>query len=426
MQYSESLALVRDTAATQPVLETEFVSLEASLGRVASNDIVAEERIPPYDNSAVDGFAMRSEDTRELSSGRTRRFPVLGTIIAGDTPPRSRRKSGVWEIMTGAPFPPGLDASVKVEDVRVRRDDRGRPIEIELEKELSNRENLRGAGEDFFPGRRVIYRGTLIGPEHILALAALGVARVPVFRPCRLSVLATGRELATVGEILTPGKVRDSTGPFLRAVLAQMGVANRLYGKVGDDPREFISVMERIIRDQPDVILTTGAVSMGIHDFVTTAIRDLGGEILFHKVAIRPGKPILFARFPRGPVVFGLPGNPVSTVVGTRFFVEPYLRALTYRSVETAVRARLKKDAGKPEGLRCFFKAKLEIGAEGAWVTVLPGQPSFMISPLLASTAWAVLPEKGSKVPRGEWIDVFPVYSPAHAWSEERPGIDGE
>jgi molybdopterin molybdotransferase len=174
---------------------------------------------------------------------------------------------------------------------------------------------------------------------------------------------------------------------------------------VRDDPRRFRAVLARALRWKPDTVITTGAVSMGKHDFVTGEVRRLGAKILYHKVAIRPGKPGLVARLPNGPVLFGLPGNPVSTVVGWRFFVLPHLRRRLGLPPAPAQRLRLVSPAPKPEGLRCFFKARREAGG----VRVLPGQSSHQISPLLAADCWAVLPERGALTRARTLVEVHPL-----------------
>ena len=179
----------------------------------------------------------------------------------------------------------------------------------------------------------------------------------------------------------------------------------RHFGIVKDEPADFAARLDRALELEPDLILTTGAVSMGRHDFVPKALEEHGGELVFHKAAIRPGKPVLAARV-GGALLLGLPGNPLSTVVGLRFFAEPYLRRLLGRPDEKPRLAPLAAAAGKPEGLRCFFKAAL---TEDFKVRVLEGQASFQIDPLLSADCWAVLPEAGKRVEAGAAVEVYPL-----------------
>ncbi|MBI2605745.1 MAG: molybdopterin molybdotransferase MoeA [Deltaproteobacteria bacterium] len=421
ISYHEALDVIRGLAVGRE-LAGEAVALEEGIGRISACDISSAECIPPFDNSAMDGFAVTASRTRSASVAAPARFRVVGCVAAGDPIFRhDGTPDAAIEIMTGAAMPEGaLDAVVKVEDVEILRDSRGKVSEILLRRPLKSRENVRGRGEDFRPGQRALAAGTTIMPEHVMALASLGVARIEVRRQPLVAVVSTGRELVHHAEAtLAPGMIRNSTAPYLMTALSRYGARAKYYGAIPDDPGHFIDIMAGILRDAPDVILTTGAVSMGKHDFIGAALEKLGATIRFHKVAIRPGKPLLVADwekpFPAGPkkkspVVFGIPGNPVSTAVGLRFFVEPYLRAVAGLPPEKPMRAKITADSTKPEGLRCFFKARMLVSDQGAGVTVLSGQPSFMVSPMLAANAWAVLPEAENQARSGTVVDVYPLH----------------
>ena len=417
ISYGEAMRILRESARAFPILETEELDLDQAIGRITAAAITSQEQIPPYANSAMDGFAVRAEWTKGASPDHPRRFPVVGSVVAGDAPPASAPREGVWEIMTGAPFPVGFDASIRIEDVTVTRDERGAPLSIEIHDEAVPGQNYRDAGEDFDVGTVALPAGRRIRPEDALALASLGAARVSVRRRPRIALISTGRELVEPGEKPGAGQIRNSTGVFLKAAVRDAGYEFSYYGIVADEPKDFARVMATVLTSRPDVIITTGAVSMGKHDFVGTSLEELGAEISFHKAAIRPGKPILFGRFPKGPAVFGLPGNPVSTVVGFRFFVTPYLREAQALPPEKPLRAQVKapngKSVGKPDGLRCFYKARLHRGDSEPRIEILPGQLSFMVSPLLRADAWAVLDEKGDEAAEGQWIDVFPLSASA-------------
>ena len=247
-------------------------------------------------------------------------------------------------------------------------------------------------------------------PQHILTLGSHGIPRLKVRRKPRIAILATGKEIVEVGEPLQSGQIWNSTAPFLKTALSALGTDPTFYGIVKDDPEAFFQIMNRIFSDAPDVVITTGAVSVGKHDFIAQALSDLKAQILFSKVAIRPGKPILFAKLPQGPSFFGLPGNPVSTAVGMRFFVVPFLRKMLGQAQEKPWTALLEKSARKPEGFRCFFKARVESRRGALHVSILPGQSSFMISPLLEANAWAVLPEEAKSIQEGTPLELFPLW----------------
>jgi molybdopterin molybdotransferase len=315
------------------------------------------------------------------------RLAVVGSVLAGDRP--RVFPPGAVEIATGAPIPPGFDAVVRFEDVKRTRSG------IELAAPAVKGDYVRYAGTDMSPGRVLAEPGERLDSRHVLAFAALGLHAVEVRRRPRVALISTGSEL-------TNGQLRNSTAPYLAAACAELGAEFEHLGTVPDEEQAFLALAGKA--KGFDVLLTTGAVSMGPKDFVTEALGKLGAKTLFHKTRIRPGKPILFATLPGGPAVFGLPGNPLSTVVGFRFFVTPYLRRRLGRPDEKPRRLRIAADAPKPEGLRCFFKARVE----SERVRMMEGQASFRIEPLLRADAWAVLPEDGETAKAGELVDVYP------------------
>jgi len=424
--YLDAVRILTEEAAAKRI-PSEEMSLVKALNCVLAEDILSPEAVPNFDNSAMDGFAVESALTQGAGPERKVAFDVLGTVSAGESG-EGFTQNGAVEIMTGAPMPAGrFDAVVKVEDVEVQRDDSGKPVRISLRAPVKWHENVRLKGEDFQVNQLAAKAGTEVTPELVMALASLGVSRVRARRKPRVAVISTGRELVDhESGTLRPGMIRNSTGPYLMAALPLLGAEGRFYGTIHDEPEHFIELFQRVCAEGVDVVLTTGAVSMGKHDFVREALEGLGARVVFHKVAIRPGKPVLFAQIPGGPAVFGLPGNPVSTSVGLRFFVEPYLRELRGLPAEKPIRARMLRTTGKPEGLRCFFKAELKVSEEAAEVEILTGQASFMVSPLLRSNVWAILEEPGRQVPEGAVVNVYPLFPMAREWGRltHRPGHD--
>lgn len=394
---------IRQINSSAPRLTIEEVPCEHALGRVLSSKVLSPESLPPFTNSAMDGFAMSSREF-EAQSGPYR-MHVKGIIAAGDAI-REKYETGpneCWEIMTGAVVPPDCDAVIKVEETTREGE------AIQFSRILRAGENVRKSGEDFQVGKQIADAGSKIYPEHLMAFSALGIPTVSVCRKPRVAVVSTGSELAPDAGPGT-GKIRNSTAPYLLAELNALGVEAHFVGTIADDPKAFLSLMETELRKGVDVILSTGAVSMGRYDFVAPALRDLGAEIVFHKVAIRPGKPLLFAKLGKT-AFFGVPGNPVSTAVGLRFFVEPYLRSLQGLPPELPCRAVLENNTKKPTGLRCFFKAEVSAGKTLRTVNILGGQESFRVAPLLAANCWAIFPENGENVEKGSEIEVYPLHS---------------
>lgn len=396
--YAEARRLISEAALARPPIAEETIPLSQCLGRVAAAELFGREPIPPFDNSSMDGYALASARARGASEAPLT-LPVLGTILAGD-PPRCQAEPGAWKIMTGAPIPAGCDAVVPVEQTRSL--DGGRAVEILHTPHEGD--FIRSIGRDFGAGTQVCPAGTRLGPAHLMALAAVGVAKVPVRRKPRVALIATGKELVAPDKPLGPGQIRDASTAYLAAECERLGWHFDFHGIIADDADMFFVRLDRVASEGYDIVLTTGAVSMGDADFIPKILKEMSARTIFHKVAIKPGRPILFAEFPGGPFIFGLPGNPVSSVVGMKFFVEPCLRDLLGQSEEPPIRCRLDKRVEKPENLRCFFKARRRPFGS---IEILPAQASFQIHSLLAADCWAVLPEEGGHINSGTEIDVY-------------------
>ena len=386
-------------------LSPEQLPLAQAVGRVLAQDVQAGEDLPPFDNSAMDGFALASAG-QVLAPGRE--FTVAGSQAAGDGLAAYDRDA--CEIMTGASLPDGLDSVVPVEQVSVlQRDGEGRPWRIRLDAAVSPGAHVRRRGQDVSIGDHIANSGARLTSAGHMLLAALGVGTLAVRPQVPVALFTTGRELVDdPAQSLLPGQIRNSNGPYLADRLDECGARVVHRETVGDDAVAFTAALERGLAAGARVVLSTGAVSMGRHDFVPDALRTLGATIVFHKVAIRPGKPLLFARLPGGQLYFGLPGNPVSSAVGMRFFVEPALRALLGLPEEQPLLLPLAAEVHKKPGLQFFLKAKVAL-REGAklQVEVMAGQESFRIKPLLASNGWAVLDTDAETLPAGTLVAVY-------------------
>ena len=400
LAYDEALALVLAEAAP---LAIERRAPQDALGLVLAEAVASEADLPPFDNSAMDGFALRAAG-EVLAAGRE--FDVSGAQVAGDE--AAAADDGAWEIMTGARMPGGLDSVVPVERVEVlERDKGGRPLRIRLSADVPSGDNVRLRGEDIASGAPAVAAGSRIGAAELMVLASLGVTAVAVRRRARVAVINTGRELVDdPARPLASGEIRNSNGPFLAARAAAAGADIVLRETVGDEPEMFLAALERALGAGADVVLSTGAVSMGRHDFVPDALRGIGADIRFHKVAIRPGRPLLFARLAGGALFFGLPGNPVSSAVGLRFFAEPALRAMAGMAAERPLRMPLADAYRKRAPLRFHLKGRVELVDGCLRARVLQGQESFKVLPLLAANAWIVVPPESMALEAGGMVDV--------------------
>lgn len=400
IHYSEALAhILREARPLAPVPRTPV------LGQVLAAAIVSGENLPPFDNSAMDGFALRV-GASSLCAGSE--FDVLGAQAAGDT--QTAAQSGAWEIMTGARIPDGLDAVIPVEQIEVlARDGDGKPLRIRLNADVPHGQHIRRCGEDVRKGDAILQAGTRLDAQHLMLLAALGVAEAHVHTTPRVALINTGRELVDdPAQPLASGEIRNSNGPYLARRIEQAGAELVLRQTVTDDPDAFFIAMEQARSAGADLILSTGAVSMGRYDFVPDALRKLGATIHFHKVAIRPGKPLLFATLPNGSLFFGLPGNPASSAVGLRFFVEPALRSLLGLAPEQPLQLPLLGDFRKRPPLRFHLKAHAALNGEGRLqARVLPGQESFRIAPLAHSNCWIVVDADTQELAEGALVNVY-------------------
>jgi molybdopterin molybdotransferase len=407
--YSAALELI---AAATRALAPQVAHPEQAAGMAAADDVRSATAVPPFANAAMDGFALRSADTAGARADAPVRLVVAGTVAAGDVPPATAAAGSAWEVMTGAALPPGCDAVLPLERTEALAPSSGRPAAIVVRAPVVAGQNRRLAGEDFAPGDPLLHAGDLLSSQAIMALAATGQDKVTARAPPRLAVIATGSELATAGAPGAGGRaasIRDSNGPYLRAAFAEMRMPLLACRTVPDSPDRLAGELASL-GARCDIIITTGGVSAGRFDFVPATVERAGGEVLFHNVAIRPGKPLLFARLPGGSLLFGLPGNPMAVAIGLRFFVLPAIRALMGRPPERHLVARAAEAIRKRESLTFFAKALAEVNADAVLtVRLLPGQESFKISPLLRANCWAMVPDGRDVVPAGDIVRVAPL-----------------
>jgi len=370
--------------------KSETVALGAAVGRFLAEDIQAGLNLPPFRNSAMDGFALKSGD---VIAGET--YPIGATLAAGEV---AQVTAPVIRIMTGAAVPPDYDTVVPVEQAEVSGQT------VRFAQGFTPGAHIRHAGEDVAAGETVLAKGARIGPESLSLLAALGVGAVRVYALPEVHVFSTGNELSAGGD-LTEAMIHNANGPYLLAAARRAGLTAHDGGIIRDAAQNLIRAIEAL--PAPSLIITTGAVSKGEKDFVPEALKALGAEIVFHRVSIKPGKPILFARLPQGHIFFGLPGNPVATAVGWRFFVQAWLRRLTGRERERPLPARLSHAVSKPHELTQFLKARFDLTPDGLVAEVLEGQESFRLKPLAQGHGYVVLPESARTCAAGDAVAAF-------------------
>lgn len=395
------------------VLPARPVPLAGALGLAVAEDVVAAEAVPPFASSAMDGYALRAVDTAGASNGSPVRLAVVGELPAGRAPTVAVGPGQAIRIMTGAPVPDGADAVVMVERTEAEGDS------VLVHQEARVGDHVREAGGDVRPGDLVLPASTVLGPAHLGVLASLGRVEVLARPRARVGVLSTGDELVEGAAPLAPGQIRDSNRPMLLALVAEAGCEPVDLGTARDDQALITSVLERAL-DSCDAVLTSGGVSVGDYDFVKAALDHLAGEVgrggtfRWSQVAIKPAKPLAFGVI-GGVPVFGLPGNPVSSLVSFELFARPAL--LQAMGHPHRFRPEVPAVAGAPlprrrDGKLHLDRVRLHV-EDGRFVAdPVRAQASNALAATAAANGLALVPD-GEGVEAGEAVRVLRLDVPA-------------
>jgi len=398
---SEALEELR-RRITWRIQEVEEVDLSSALGRVCGEDVSAPIDSPPYDRSAVDGYAVVAEDTFGATPTNPIELKIVGEVKAGAPPvglPEVTRGLAV-EIFTGAPIPPGANAVVPVEGAR------GRGDVVEVFSQVHPYENISRRGEDFRAGELVLRRGSIIKAWHIGAIASLGISRVKVLRRPRVALISTGSELADRYDAMGSGKIFDSTRPMLKALLTQYGAEAVDLGIAEDDLMEISSRIGRGLR-VADAVIVTGGTSVGETDLVPDAVAE-NAEIVVHGLRIRPAKPTGLA-VSGGKPVFMLSGFPVAALIGFQLLVIPALEQMMGCRFDPRPRVRgvLTRRVASPPGIRSFVRVRVfedELGR--VFIEPLRTTGSGVLSTLTRGNGLLVIPEDVEGFDEGEVVEV--------------------
>jgi molybdopterin molybdotransferase len=388
ISLDEALGLVLERVESLPA---ETLSFDAALGRVLAEDARAAVDLPPFDSSAMDGFALRSADTPG-------QLPVVYRIAAGSPAPRALETGEAMGIATGGAVPAGADAVIPFEYVV----DSDNTVGIENPVEVGA--NVRPAGGDIRAGETVVETGMHLEARHLAALAAAGIAEAQVARRPRAAVVVTGSELRTPGEPLAPGQIYEANGILLEGQLRSAGAEVERSGSVADEEAAHRDALARGF--EADVLITSGGVSVGPHDLVRSVLAELGVEEVFWGVSVKPGKPISFGIAGRR-LVFGLPGNPVSVLVGFELFVRPALLALQGsrdpgpRFERGILGVSLARNPGRDE----LVRARIRRPSDGPVVEPLAGRESHMIARAAGADALVLIPRGEGVVTEGDAVE---------------------
>ncbi len=389
--------------------KSEVLHLTQAVGRIIAGAHASKRNCPPWDNSAMDGFALRMDDIASATPESPIRLKLVGEVACGDTsePSFELPPACTLRIMTGAVVPPGADAVVIKENTRLET--QGEDTFVIFEGPAKRHANIRFAGEDVAQGAVVGDDGNCITPARLSLLASAGFAQVEVYQKPKIALIASGSELAPLGVEPAPHQIINSNIHAVAAALESAGASVRLLGIATDTLDAHVALMSSALEDE--WVVTIGGGSMGEKDWVRPALTQMNAEQIFWKVAMRPGKPLVFARKERQLFV-GLPGNPVSALVGTELFLKPMIRRAQNRHklFKTPVWAELSNEAPikKRADFKTYFRAKVDFGSQPPKALALTKQSSGQISGLAAANALLVAPVGPESIAPGEPVQVLP------------------
>ena len=385
-------------------INSELVSIKDALNRISSKEVIAKSDYPADDNTAFDGFAINSKETKN----KFQKFKIIKTIAAGDNPNIKKvPKLSCIEVMTGAIIKKPFDTIIPIEDIKFFPSKQNAKYII-INKKIKKSEFIRPKGSDYKKGNKIIKKGELLNPAHILSLKTLGIDRVLVKKKVNIVFYPSGNELSDKKNIPS-WKIRNSNTIYLNSLIKSLPVNFTVQKILRDkDQKLFKEQISRQFKSKTDILITSGAVSKGKFDFIPSVINQFKLKNHFKGVAIRPGKPIIFAKFNNNKCFFGLPGNPISSVACFRFFVIPLLFKSLGLKAEKPIFAKLKNKFSKKKKFTRFVKGKLTFDKKGSvQFEVFEGQESYKIEPFVKSNAWGVFKDGVSVFNKGNLIDVY-------------------
>jgi molybdopterin molybdotransferase len=391
----------------QPV-GTETLPLAECARRVLAADVAAQNDLPSFDNSAMDGFAVLASDLADVSPASPRTLSVVADIPAGTSPEVAIASGQAARIMTGAPMPPGADAVVPVEETDFQDRTPGTPApgEVTIYTSLEAGDYVRAKGTDVQSGQPVLQTGHKLRAQDLGLLAMLGVATVPVYRKAHVALLSSGDELVPVDAPLRPGKIRDSNTYTLSALVDNAGAEILNLGIAADRRESVEELLEKAAGQKVDLILSSAGVSVGAFDFIKDVV-EAQGNLNFWRVNMRPGKPLAFGSF-KGIPFIGLPGNPVSAFVGFEVFVQPVLERLNGLETVTRPRVRVRlAESITSDGRESYLRAETR-EEEGMLSARLAGhQGSGNLLSIVQANALLIIPAGVKSLAAGTEVDAW-------------------
>ena len=405
IQYKKALLKLKKNKIK---IKSELISAENSLNRISALDINSPNNYPAANNTAFDGFAINSKETNKINNKNTIKFRIIKTLAAGDNPKIKKiYKFSTIEVTTGAIIRKPFDTVIPIEQIKFFPNST-KPKYIIINKKIKKNNFIRFLGSDFKKGERIIKKGEIVNSQHILAFKTLGVRKILVKKKPKIIFYSTGNEISNNSKV-PYWKVRNSNNYYLKSFLKNLPF-NFIEKKIlrDNDSIKFKNEIKVNLKSNTDIIITSGAVSAGKFDFIPKIIKNFKLKYFFKGVYIRPGKPIMFAKFKKIKVFFGLPGNPISSAACFRFFVLPFLYLSTGVIENKPIKSKIKNQLIKKKNFTRFIKGKLSFSKKGiAEFEVYKGQESFRIKPFTNSNAWGLFPSGKDKFKKGDFIECY-------------------
>jgi len=408
ISYSKAISLINNNSI---ILPTKKIPIEKALHKVCAEDVLSTSKYPSSNNSAFDGFALVSKETKGLNSKKTKKFKLIKTIAAGDKPTiNNYRKNSAVEIMTGALIPKKFDTILPVENAKYFPS-KEKATHIIVDKEVKKYSYVRFAGEDYKLKDTVLKKGEVIKANHLMTFATLGIKEVPVKKIPKIIIFGTGNEIVDYRiKGIPPWKVRNSNNLYFYSFGKSLNLEVIDGGIIKDnEPSKLKKALEKTILSDIDLFVTSGAVSAGKFDFIPKFMKDLGFQNQFKGVKIKPGKPIMFSKYKKK-LFFGLPGNPISLVVGFRFFIYPLVRNILGMKKEKIFKAKLLNKYSKKKDFTHFLRCSMTVTSKGfCELKILKGQQSNKLKALTEANCWGIFEKGKTKYKRGDFVKCLPL-----------------
>jgi len=408
ISYKKAISLINKISVNLPI---EKISISNSLNRVNAKDIFSPSELPSSNNSAFDGYALLSKETKNLNKKKNKKFEILKIIAAGDNPKLNNyKKNSTVEIMTGAIIPKQFDTIIPVEKVKYFPS-KLKSTHIIVEQELKRFSYVRFKGEDYKSKDLVIKKNEVIKSNHLMALAALGIDKLLVKKIPKIIFFGTGNELIKFDTQKIPKwKIRNSNNLYISSFGKDLKLKIIDGGIVKDnEPNKLKKKLKKIINSDIDFFITSGAVSAGKYDFIPNFVNTFGFKKIFKGVQIKPGRPLMISKL-NEKIFFGLPGNPISLAVGFRFFVYPLIRNILGIKKEKKFKAKLLNTYIKQKNFNHFLRCIMNVNEKGVCqIKILPNQQSNKLKSFTESNCWGIFPEGKNKFKQGDFIEWLPL-----------------